>query len=76
VFEDGTVARFWGVNIVAGQQLPDARRGREDGRAAGANGYNMSRHHHMDADWAERNIWGKKDSTLALDAESFDGWTT
>lgn len=72
VFEDGTVARFWGVNITAGNNFPTHAEAEKTAELLAQMGYNMSRHHHMDADWAERNIFGKKDSTLALDAESLD----
>jgi hypothetical protein len=72
VFEDGTLARFWGINIVAGNNFPTHVEAEKTAELLAQMGYNMSRHHHMDADWAERNIWGKKDSTLALDAESLD----
>ncbi len=35
-------------------------------------GVNMTRHHHMDAPWTNRNIFGNKADTLSLDPESLD----
>lgn len=71
-FADGTLARFWGVNLTAGNNFPTHAEAEKTAELLAQMGYNLSRHHHMDADWAERNIFGKKGDTLALDAESLD----
>ncbi|MFP4382048.1 MAG: hypothetical protein ACLFUS_16220 [Candidatus Sumerlaeia bacterium] len=72
VFEDGTVARFWGVNIVASANFPSHDEAERVAELLAQMGVNMTRHHHADADWSEPNFFGNKDNTLELDAEAMD----
>ncbi|MCS6950366.1 MAG: carbohydrate binding domain-containing protein, partial [bacterium] len=58
VFEDGTPARFWGVNIVAGNVFMDKTTAERTAARLAKFGCNMVRLHHMDASWAQPNIFG------------------
>jgi len=71
-FEDGSEARFFGLDVVAASNFPTHGEADQMADLMAEMGVNITRHHHMDADWADRNVWGKKDNTLALDAESMD----
>jgi len=73
VFEDGTKARFWGTNLVAG----DVFRTKEEidltVKRLAKLGCNLVRLHHMDAFWAEPGIFEKNsDNTRDFSAESLD----
>jgi len=73
VFEDGTPARFWGVNIVAGDVFMDKATARATAARLARFGCNMVRLHHMDADWANPNIFDQSyDDTQHFSSESLD----
>jgi len=72
-FEDGTRARFWGVDFVA----PAPYCSHEDAEKIAARlakyGVNIVRLHHLDADWSDPNIFDPKpDDTQHLSAASLD----
>jgi hypothetical protein len=71
-FDDGTPAKFWGTNIVAGSCFPDKATADSLAKRLALMGCNLLRFHHMDADWAQPNIFGNADNTLSLDATSMD----
>jgi hypothetical protein len=72
VFEDGTPAKFWGTNIVAGSCFPKKATADSIAKRLALMGCNLLRFHHMDADWAQPNIFGNGDNTLSLDATNMD----
>ena len=76
VFEDGTVARFWGTNLSAygifGVLNPEAAR--TQAKRLSKLGFNLVRIHHHDSDWVDPNIFGKNPkSTRTLDAHALAG---
>lgn len=73
VFRDGTPVRFWGVNIVAGNVFMDKTTAERTAARLAKFGCNMVRLHHMDASWAQPNIFGNHPtSTLNLSPEMLD----
>lgn len=69
-FKDGTSAKFWGTNLVEKDCFAsDAEIDSVTTRLAKM-GCNLLRLHHMDAPWAQRNIFGKAKGTRALSATS------
>ncbi len=73
VFRDGTPVRFWGVNIVAGNVFMDRTTAERTAARLAKFGCNMVRLHHMDASWAQPNIFGNHPtSTLNLSPEMLD----
>ncbi len=72
VFKNGKPARFFGVNVVAGMNFPDKEEAEAVAEHLAQLGVNITRHHHADAPWAERNFFGKGASTRKLDADSMD----
>ncbi len=76
-FEDGTLAKFWGVNINAGACFPSHEYAEKFARRITQAGCNIVRLHQMDAEWATPNIFaftrGKLlDNTRHLDARSME----
>jgi hypothetical protein len=70
VFEDGTLARFWGTNLVAyslfsTRSQSDVRR---QARRLSELGFNLVRLHHIDSGWVQPNVFGKG----ALDTQNLD----
>lgn len=55
-FEDGTRARFWGVNLVAAAPFPNAAQAEFIAERLARAGCNLVRLHHMDAPWHNRPI--------------------
>lgn len=73
VFRDGTPVRFWGVNIVASNVFMDKTTAERTAARLAKFGCNMVRLHHMDASWAQPNIFGNHPtSTLNLSPEMLD----
>ncbi len=72
VFANGKKVKFWGTNIVAGANFPTHEQADRWAEQLAQMGVNMTRHHHMDADWSRPNIFGNKDNTLSLNAESLE----
>jgi hypothetical protein len=71
-FKDGTPARFIGVNIVASANFPTHAEAERLAELLAQLGVNLTRHHHMDADWSRPNLFGNKPSTLELDPEALE----
>ena len=80
VFEDGTVARFWGTNLTAytlfATSKDDVKR---QAHRLSQLGFNLVRLHHHDSEWVDPNIFGDRNtpSTLNLSAamlEKLDWW--
>ncbi len=71
VFADGKKARFWGMSITAEDGAPTKERADFTAELVAQLGFNVVRHHLMDAHWSNPGIFGKdyKD-TQHLDA----GW--
>ncbi|HEX6972644.1 MAG TPA: beta-galactosidase [Limnochordia bacterium] len=73
VFEDGTPARFFGVNVVAGNAFPDHATAERMAERLAKFGVNLVRFHHMDAPWASPNIFDPRASdTQHLSETSLD----
>lgn len=71
VFEDGTVARFWGTNVT-GRAL---FHGSDDeiravARRLAALGFNLVRLHHHDSPWVSPNVFRSTESTRELSPAS------
>ena len=76
-FEDGTLARFWGVNFNGGACFPDKDYARKVARRLAQSGCNIVRFHQLDAQWNTPNIFsftkGKRvKTTRQLDPQSMD----
>jgi len=76
VFQDGTEARFWGVNLGGPACFPEAEEAGAMARRLAQNGVNLVRLHALDAAWATPNIFRFRDEgrrgTRALDPESLE----
>jgi hypothetical protein len=70
VFEDGTPARFWGTNLVEKDCFADDASIDSLVNRLARMGCNLLRLHHMDAPWAEKNIFGKSNGTRKLSEAS------
>lgn len=70
VFEDGTPVRFWGTNLVEKDCFADDSAIDALVNRLSRMGCNLLRLHHMDAPWAEKNIFGKTNSTRKLSEAS------
>ena len=71
-FEDGTAAKFWGTNLVAGSCFPSKAVADSMAGRMSKMGINLVRLHHMDAPWANPNIFGGPSNAANLNAESLD----
>jgi hypothetical protein len=74
VFEDGSPARFWGINIAARALFNTSRNNvRQQAKRISALGFNLVRIHHFDSPWVNPNIFGKDAAdTQTLDPASLD----
>ena len=72
VFEDGTVAKFFGTVLVAPYMFRTNRELDSLTKRISMMGYNIIRLHHMDADWAEPNIFGNTKTTRVLSEKMLD----
>lgn len=77
VFEDGTLARFWGTNFNSAQCFPPFDHSEKVARRLAKIGVNMVRFHQLDGEWSTPNIFQfsrgeNRLNTLALDPESMD----
>ena len=73
IFADGTEARFWGTNIVGSDVFRNHIETDKMVKRLAKLGVNMVRLHHMDAWWAQPNIFqGVTDTTRALSPESME----
>jgi hypothetical protein len=80
MFDDGTVARFWGTNLTAyslfGTSQDDVKR---EAHRLSQLGFNLVRMPHQDSEWVNPNIFGDAETpdTLTLSAtmlEKLDWW--
>jgi len=72
-FQDGTRARFWGFDIMGGECFPDHKTAEKLANRLARMGVNILRLHHMDAPWAEPNIFDPAfDDTRHFSEESLD----
>ena len=74
-FEDGTPARFWGVNFNGGACFPSFDYSEKVARRLAKTGVNIVRFHQLDAEWNTPNIFSfskgeRIGSTLELHPES------
>jgi hypothetical protein len=80
VFEDGTVARFWGTNLTAYSLFATSKDNvKKQAHRLSALGFNLVRIHHHDSEWVNPNIFGdqKTLNTQTLDPsmlEKLDWW--
>ena len=58
VFKDGTEIRFWGLNIVGGNAFLSHEDAELMAKRLAKLGCNLVRFHHLDASWANPNIFG------------------
>jgi hypothetical protein len=59
VFQDGSVARFWGTNLAAYALFGTSRDNvRQQAHRLSELGFNLVRLHHHDSDWVDPNIFG------------------
>lgn len=74
VFEDGSLARFWGTNLSAYALFDTSRDNvKRQARRISALGFNLVRIHHLDSPWVVPNIFGKGAAdTQTLDPASLD----
>jgi len=74
VFEDGTVARFWGTNVVGYALFYGSKPAiANQAKRIAAMGYNIARIHHHDSDWVDPNVFDKSSGdTQKLDSSSLD----
>ena len=56
-FEDGTLARFWGVNVNGGACFPDKDYAPKFARRLAQAGCNIVRFHQLDSEWNTPNIF-------------------
>ncbi len=76
-FEDGTLARFWGVNFNGGACFPEHDYSPKVARRLAQAGCNIVRFHQMDAEFDTPNIYGytkgkRVSTTRELDPRSLD----
>lgn len=76
-FEDGTFARFWGVNVNGGACFPDKDYAPKCARRLAQAGCNIIRFHQLDAEWDTPNLFGyskgkRVTTTRQLDPKSMD----
>jgi len=76
-FEDGTLAKFWGVNFNGGACFPSKEYAPKVARRLAMAGCNIVRFHQLDAEWDTPNIFsyhkGKRVfTTRKLDPQSMD----
>ncbi|MBX9850738.1 MAG: glycoside hydrolase family 5 protein, partial [Cytophagaceae bacterium] len=71
-FEDGTKVKFWGTNIVASACFPSKENADSVATRLAKMGCNLVRLHHMDAPWANPNIFGGAGNATTLDPASMD----
>lgn len=72
VFEDGTVARFWGTNVNSGHNFPDYDYAEKFAKRLAKIGCNIVRLHQLDAEWATPNIFQFTKGPHQKNTQSFD----
>ena len=71
-FEDGTEARFWGVNINGGANFPSHAYAKDFASRLHMTGCNLVRFHQLDAEWDIPNIFRFKRGKRVVDTQHFD----
>lgn len=72
-FEDGTRARFWGTNVYAPYAFPEKKEAEKMAIRLARAGCNLVRLHHLDAFWADPNIFDETfNDTQHFSKESLD----
>ncbi|MGQ0443048.1 MAG: cellulase family glycosylhydrolase [Methylophilaceae bacterium] len=80
VFEDGTVAKFWGVNIVAYTVFNTSKENiKQQAKKLSEMGFNLVRIHHMDSPWVTPNLFetdaANNTKTISIAAiDQLDWW--
>lgn len=75
VFEDGTIAKFWGTNIAAYALFNTPRSMvKAQAKRLSALGFNLVRLHHHDSSWVDPNIFGdqKLNHTKTINKDSVE----
>jgi len=75
VFEDGTVARFWGTNLTANTLFGTSKSTvKNQAHRLSELGFNIVRIHHQDSEWVVPNIFGDRNArnTRTLDPAMLD----
>ncbi len=73
VFADGKKTRFWGMSITDQMNFPSKEQADFLAEFCAQLGFNMTRHHLMDAAWSKYTIFGNdKDDTQTVDAARLD----
>ena len=72
-FDDGTEARFWGVNMNSGSIFPDHTQSELIAERLACFGVNMVRMHQIDGDWATPNLFQFTKGELLENTRSLDG---
>ena len=72
VFEDGTVARFWGTNFNSAANFPTQAHSEKVARRLAKFGVNLVRFHQMDADYSTPNIFQFTKGPRLHDTQSLD----
>lgn len=73
VFEDGTVARFWGTNLTAYTLFTGSKTEvANQAKRIAALGYNLVRIHHHDSDWVSPNVFAAGETTQTLNDAALD----
>lgn len=73
VFEDGTPARFWGINLALEACFPTYEQAEIIAKRLAAFGYNLVRLHHMDANFGDSNIFDPTyDDTQHFNLDNLD----
>lgn len=72
IFDDGTVARFWGTLLNGGANFPSHEESAAISRRLAKFGVNLVRMHQLDAEWSTPNIFQFNRAVPKLDTRSFD----
>lgn len=72
VFEDGTEARFWGTALIGSACFPSPEQAPVTAGRLARFGVNLVRLHHLDADWAEPNLFADSDQPAFFNPEALD----
>lgn len=75
IFEDGTVAKFWGTNIAAYTLFATPKdMVKVQAKRLSALGFNLVRLHHHDSPWVDPNIFGdqKLNNTKTINGDSIE----
>ena len=71
-FEDGTLGRFWGVNINGGANFPEHDYAEKFARRLAQSGCNLVRLHQLDAEWDTPNLFGFTKGKRVTTTRKFD----